>query len=71
MMTKNMKNAKELNEFFGPVFTGKTCLQKSQVLGPGKFLSKEDFPLIEVDQVREYLNKLCIQKSMGPDGMDL
>ena len=41
----NMKKAKELNEFFGPVFTGKICLQKSQVLGPeGKSWARKSFP---------------------------
>ncbi|PKU46621.1 rna-directed dna polymerase from mobile element jockey- hypothetical protein [Limosa lapponica baueri] len=30
---------------------------------------KEDFPLVEEDQVREQLSKLDICKSMGPDGM--
>jgi len=33
-VTKNMKKAKELSEFFGSAFTGKICLQKSQVLEP-------------------------------------
>ena len=31
--------------------------------------SKEDGPLVEANQVREYLSKRDIQKSMGPDGM--
>ncbi|KAK4807097.1 hypothetical protein QYF61_018438 [Mycteria americana] len=35
----------------------------------GKVWSKEDVPLVEEDQVREYLSKLDIHKSMGPDGM--
>ncbi|GAB0207557.1 mitochondrial enolase superfamily member 1 [Grus japonensis] len=34
-----------------------------------KVLQKEDFPLIEEDQVREHLGKLDTHKSMGPDGM--
>ena len=29
--------------------------------------SKENLPLVEEDQVREYLSKLDIRKSMGPD----
>lgn len=35
----------------------------SEIPGPGargKILSKEGFPLMEVDQVREHLNKPCI-----------
>jgi len=35
----------------------------------GKAGSKEDRPFIEKDQVREYLSKLDICKSMGPAGM--
>lgn len=30
---------------------------------------KEDFPLVKKDWVRKHLGKLCIHKSMGPDGM--
>ena len=45
-------------------------LQESQVPEiRGKGLSKEDVALVEEDQVREYLSKLDIPKSMGPDGM--
>jgi len=33
----------------------------------GKFWSKEDLPLVEEDEIREYLSKLVIHKSMGPD----
>ncbi|KAK4829233.1 hypothetical protein QYF61_002498 [Mycteria americana] len=32
-------------------------------------LSKKDVPLVEEDQVSEFLSKLDIHKSMGPDGM--
>ncbi|KAK4811992.1 hypothetical protein QYF61_022988 [Mycteria americana] len=35
----------------------------------GEGWSKEDVPLVEEDQVREYLSKLNIHKSVGPDGM--
>ncbi|PKU39220.1 rna-directed dna polymerase from mobile element hypothetical protein [Limosa lapponica baueri] len=34
-----------------------------------KVWTKEDFPLVEEDQVREQLSKLDIHKSVGPDGM--
>ncbi|PKU35728.1 rna-directed dna polymerase from mobile element jockey- hypothetical protein [Limosa lapponica baueri] len=34
-----------------------------------KVWTKEDFPLVEEDQVKEQLNKLDTRKSMGPDGM--
>lgn len=35
----------------------------------GKGWSKEDAPLVDKGQVREYFNKLDIPKSMGTDGM--
>ncbi|KAK4829698.1 hypothetical protein QYF61_006073, partial [Mycteria americana] len=35
----------------------------------GEVWSKEDVPLVEKDQIREYLSKLVIDKSMGPDGV--
>jgi len=34
-----------------------------------KVQSEEDLPLVEEDQVREYLSDLDICKSMGPDRM--
>ncbi|PKU36054.1 rna-directed dna polymerase from mobile element jockey-like [Limosa lapponica baueri] len=39
--------------------------------GGNKVWMKEDFPLVEEDQVREQLSKLDICKSVGPDGMNL
>lgn len=62
LVTRSRKEAKEGSEFFGSVL-------KSQVWGRGKVLSRKGFPLVEVDQVREYLGKLCIHTSTGPDGM--
>lgn len=35
----------------------------------GKVWSKDDIPLVEEDQVRENLNKLDIDKCMGPNRM--
>jgi len=32
-------------------------------------MSKEDVPLVEKDQVREYLSKLDKHKPLGPDQM--
>lgn len=34
-----------------------------------RFWVKEDFPLIEVDLVREHLAKISAHRSMGPEGM--
>ena len=38
---------------------------------PEKVWNKDDLPLVEEDQVRKHLNRLDIQKSMGPDRMHL
>ena len=35
------------------------------------FWRKEDFPLVEEDQVKDHLSKLGIHKLMGPDEMHL
>ncbi|KAK4829863.1 hypothetical protein QYF61_007255 [Mycteria americana] len=46
------------------------ALRESQVPETeGKSWSKEDVPLVDEDQVREYLSNLHIHKSLGPDGM--
>lgn len=69
-MTKNMKKVKEQNEFLAQSLDWKDL--PSETPGPGtrgKVLSKEGFSLVEVDWIKEHLEKVCIQKSMGPDGM--
>lgn len=38
---------------------------------PEKVRNKDSLPLVEEDQVKEHLNKLDIQKSIGPDRMHL
>lgn len=69
-VTQDSEKAKALNPFLASAFTSKTGLQELQV--PEAWLKgwgKEDVPLVEEDQVREYLSKPNIHKSMGPDGM--
>lgn len=52
------------------VFPGRLGLQQSKVPEMrGKVWSKDDIPLVEEDQVRENLNKLDIDKCMGPNRM--
>jgi len=49
------------NVTFASVFTNKTSLQELQVpQARGKGWNTEDVPLVEEDQVREYLSKLDI-----------
>ena len=62
-----MEEAEILNAFFASVFTG---LQESRVPETqGKVWSKEGVPLVEEDQVREYLSKADIHELMVLDGM--
>ncbi|KAF1469936.1 tRNA-specific adenosine deaminase 1, partial [Megadyptes antipodes antipodes] len=59
-----------VNQFHGSHF--KTSLQESQVLqNGGKAWCKENIPLVEEDQVREYLRTLDMHKSLGPDDLCL
>lgn len=55
--------------YWMPSMPQQTSLQKFQVPEARlKGWSKEDGTLVEDDHVREYLNKLDIQKPLGPDG---
>ncbi|GAB0179504.1 mitochondrial enolase superfamily member 1 [Grus japonensis] len=65
LVTQHMEKA-----FFGSVFPSKMDLQEFQVLEiREKGWRKEYLPLVEEDQVREYLNNLDIHKFMDPDEM--
>ncbi|GAB0179181.1 mitochondrial enolase superfamily member 1 [Grus japonensis] len=70
LVMENTENVELLNAFFASVCTAKAGPQETHSLEVGeKVWKKEDLPLVEEDQVREYLGKLNIHKSMGPDGM--
>lgn len=61
LVTQDMEKVEVLNVLLASVFTSKAILQVSQMQGISRrALSKEDLPLLDKDQVREYLNKLDI-----------
>lgn len=61
-----MEKAEVLNAAFMPVLTSKANLQESQVPGTKRKTLKK--PLLEKDQVREYLGEVDMQ-SIVPDGI--
>lgn len=68
LVTKNMEKAKVSNATFALDLTIKTSLQEPP--GPGderKVCSKDNLPLVDEDELREYLNQLEISESTGPD----
>ncbi|PKU36831.1 rna-directed dna polymerase from mobile element jockey-like [Limosa lapponica baueri] len=70
MVTEDAEKVELLNAFFASAFTAQASLQESHTLEvTEKVWMKEDFPLVQEDQVREQLSKLDIHKCMDPDGM--
>lgn len=60
--------AKLLNASFISAFTNKAALWESLVLEARlKGCSKEDAPLVEMNQVKEYLSQMDTPKLIGPD----
>jgi len=67
LVTKDMEKSM-CSVPFTSIFTGKTCLQESQAPDTNG-CSEEGLLVVEDDQAKEHLNRLNIQKSMGPDEM--
>jgi len=67
LVLKDMEKSEVLSDFFTSVFTKKIHPQESEAPDTRKVWIKENLPL--VGEKREYLNRLDIHKSMGPDGM--
>ena len=69
-VTRFAKKAEILNAFSASVFIAKISPQESQTLEVREsFWTKATFPLVEVNLVREHLDKISAHKSMGPNGM--
>jgi len=70
LVTQDIEKAEVPKATFTSVFVSKSNLQEPHdPETKGKIWSKKDAPLVGEDQVREYLVKPGLHKSMGPEGM--
>ncbi|CAM4699944.1 unnamed protein product, partial [Caretta caretta] len=67
LVTEDVEKANVLNAFFASVFTNKVSSQTT-VLGSTAW-GGGDQPSVEKEEVRDYLEKLDVHKSMGPDAL--
>ncbi|CAM4564408.1 unnamed protein product [Caretta caretta] len=65
LVTEDVEKANVLNAFFASVFTNKVSSQTA-TLGITKW-GRDGQPSVEIEVVRDYLEKLDVHKSMGPD----
>jgi len=72
LLIQGMGKTEVLNASFTSIFTRMVVLQGFKVLGNKRQVwSKAGLLFVEEDQVRKYLGKLDIHKSMGPAGVHL
>ncbi|CAM5114317.1 unnamed protein product [Natator depressus] len=64
LVTEDVEKANVLNAFFASVFTNKVSSQTA--LGITEW-GRDGQPSVEIEVVRDYLEKLDVHKSMGPD----
>ncbi|CAM5143904.1 unnamed protein product [Eretmochelys imbricata] len=69
LVTEDVEKANVLNAFFASVFTNKASSQTT-ALGSTAWRGG-DQPSVEKEVVRDYLEKLDVHKSMGPDALHL
>ncbi|CAM5153463.1 unnamed protein product [Eretmochelys imbricata] len=69
LVTENVEKANVLNAFFASVFTNKVSSQTA-ALGITTW-GVDGQPSVEKEVVRDYLEKLDVHKSMGPDELHL
>ncbi|CAM5122730.1 unnamed protein product [Eretmochelys imbricata] len=69
LVTEDVEKANELNAFFASVFTNKVSSQTA-ALGITTW-GIDGQPSVEIEVVRDYLEKLDVHKSMGPDELHL
>ncbi|CAM4498483.1 unnamed protein product [Lepidochelys kempii] len=65
LVTEDVEKANVLNAFFASVFTNKVSSQTA-ALGITKW-GRDGQPSVEIEVVRDYLEKLDVHKSMGPE----
>lgn len=69
-MVEDAEKVESLNTSFASVFIAKARTKEPQTLEPrGKFWRNDPFSFIEMNQVRDNLDKFDTHKFMGPDSM--